>query len=156
MSKRLTILLLMALIVRLGWVLVLLPCLGSQFYGNLDGDGYLVKWSNDFQNGLFLDNPGSVLRMPLYPGLIASISSLVSLLTDNQEILITVMQIWNVLLDLSALITVYVLVRKLVNERAASWPVRSMRSIHSRCTVCPCSERKSLKRRRWRFGCGAR
>ncbi len=98
---------------------MLLPCLDSQLYGNLDGDGYLVKWSEDFQNGLFLDNPGSVLRMPLYPGLIASISSLVSFFTDDRESLMTVLQIWNVLLDLSALIAVYLLVRKLADERTA-------------------------------------
>ena len=119
MSKRFTHLLFIALIVRLCWIFVLLPCLDSQLYGNLDGDGYLVKWSEDFQNGLFLDNPGSVLRMPLYPGLIASISSLVSFFTDDRESLMTVLQIWNVLLDLSALIAVYLLVRKLADERTA-------------------------------------
>lgn len=119
MSKRLTILLLIAFIVRLCWVFVLLPYLDTQLYSNLDGDGYLVKWSEDFQNGLFLDNPGSVLRMPLYPGLIASISSLVSFFTDDRGILMTILQIWNILLDLSALIAAYLLVRKLAGERAA-------------------------------------
>ena len=136
MSKDLTRLLFIALILRFCWILIITPTFGAKIYGPdaalpskqlsvFDGDGYL-ECGEKFQQGDFLDNPESIKRMPLYPGLIALMTYPIALITgqplvENQTIVLRLLQCWNVFLDLSVLLCIYLLIKTTVNQRAALW-----------------------------------
>ncbi len=79
----------------------------------IDNDGYLER-TVLFQEGNFLFSETHTERMPLIPVLTAFWSSLFPFFSPK-----IVFQFWNILLDLCTLISIYLFVRYLFDERSA-------------------------------------
>ena len=111
MTKRFLFLICFAFVLRFAWIFLLAPLLGFGVYVHIDGDGYLPL-AKAFHNGEFLTNPNHVLRVPLYPSMLA----FVTLFPLDP---LSLLRFWQILIDLLTLSCVYLFTRKYFGSRQA-------------------------------------
>ncbi len=119
MSKRLVGLFLAGFSIRLLWIAAL-PWSEPSLYPYFDADGYLNA-VEAFHTGRFLDHPDQIVRMPLYPGLMAfGIRSFTSAPISPQNFWsLFPIRLWHCLLDLCTLACIYLFIRRWISESCA-------------------------------------
>ncbi len=111
MNRKFLILVAVAFVIRITWVFILAPMGDFEVYRYIDGDDYL-HFAQAFHEGEYLINPDYILRVPLYPSLIAFFSRLP---------LETILGLrgWHVFLDLFTLSILYLFVKRFFSEPCA-------------------------------------
>ncbi|MDX9754825.1 MAG: glycosyltransferase family 39 protein [bacterium] len=111
MAKPFVFLLVLAFAIRFAWVFLLAPATSYGSYHFIDGDGYQT-FAAAFDSGEFLRSPQYVLRVPLYPALLAIFSRLPLPFHD-------VIHFWQILLDCLTLSCICLFAKKFFGNRTA-------------------------------------
>jgi 4-amino-4-deoxy-L-arabinose transferase-like glycosyltransferase len=118
MNKWIYSLLSAALLLRAAFVFVVVPATNLISFEDIDMDGYSTI-AGDIREGryFFSESEQNVNRMPLYPSLLAVITTF----TPDAPNFYYTAQVWHILMDCITLLCVYLFCRKYFGETAAIW-----------------------------------
>lgn len=118
MNKWVYFILAAALLLRAVFVFIVVPATNLIPFENIDMDGYSII-AGDIREGkyFFSESEQNVNRMPLYPSLLAVITSFTP---DTPHFYYTA-QVWHILMDCIVVFCVYLFCRKYFGDKAALW-----------------------------------